>query len=109
MIEKCASCGSKAMVHGRFTANCPNAVCAFNGVRWDVPTWNEINKAVREKRERERENKESPRQESCLWEIDEDGCFETGCDEKHMFIEGGIQDNRYKFCPYCGGEIMEAK
>lgn len=44
----------------------------------------------------------------CKWEIyDSDNrIFMTECGELHEFIEGGIEENEYKFCPYCGGEIL---
>jgi len=45
----------------------------------------------------------------CMWSFDksEDDtrCYDTSCGSGHMFIDGGIEDNDYKFCPYCGKEI----
>lgn len=45
----------------------------------------------------------------CIWSFDksEDDtrCYDTSCGSGHMFIDGGIEDNSYKFCPYCGKEI----
>jgi len=38
----------------------------------------------------------------CQWQVDEDGVWDTACDNRHLFIEGGPKDNHYHFCPYCG-------
>lgn len=48
-----------------------------------------------------------PEQEECKWkkEKGEEIVFETSCGAMHLFIDGGIRDNSYKYCPYCGGEI----
>jgi DNA-directed RNA polymerase subunit RPC12/RpoP len=44
----------------------------------------------------------------CAWEFNEDdGTHETQCGQTHYFPEGGIADNRYVFCPYCGRRIDE--
>jgi hypothetical protein len=40
------------------------------------------------------------------WEYDAT-VFDTGCNNRHKFIVGGIVDNDYKFCPYCGKRIKE--
>lgn len=46
----------------------------------------------------------------CLWEYnDTDDFYETACGEGHMFNEGTISENKYKFCPYCGKEIKVKK
>jgi len=47
----------------------------------------------------------------CVWEQETDfddgeGTFETSCDNAFVFNEGGIYENDFKFCPYCGGAIM---
>ena len=45
----------------------------------------------------------------CHWEWcteDSDTPYqETGCDHTFVFTEGGIAENDFKFCPYCGGDI----
>ena len=33
--------------------------------------------------------------------------FDTGCGVIHMFLEGYIAENNYKFCPYCGKTIKD--
>lgn len=43
---------------------------------------------------------------TCGWVEDENGAFDTGCDHKFEFIYDGIKENRFKFCPYCGREIV---
>jgi len=50
---------------------------------------------------------------NCKWEYEghkyDDGYYETECDNAFIFIEGGIEDNEMKYCPYCGYEIIEDK
>ncbi len=38
----------------------------------------------------------------CCWWQDEDGVWDTACDNRHEFIEDGPKENHYHFCPYCG-------
>ena len=33
----------------------------------------------------------------------------TACDNVFEFTEDGIKENHFKYCPYCGGEILEKK
>lgn len=33
--------------------------------------------------------------------------WHTGCGNAHQFGDGGIHDNKYSHCPYCGGGIGE--
>ncbi len=35
--------------------------------------------------------------------------IDTSCDNAKIFIAGGIKENNYKFCPYCGKPIKEIK
>ena len=48
---------------------------------------------------------------SCVWlrqeDPDGDEFMETQCGKAFEFIEGDMQDNDYKFCPYCGKKIKE--
>ena len=51
--------------------------------------------------------------EYCEW-INEDsfefeGMYETSCGEAKYFSNGNIENNNYKFCPFCGKEIKEYK
>lgn len=34
--------------------------------------------------------------------------YDTSCDNGHEFIVGGVKDNFYKYCPYCG-KVIEVK
>jgi len=43
----------------------------------------------------------------CMWIRDDDGNYNTACDNMHCFIDGSVKDNRYSFCPYCGCAIKE--
>ena len=47
-------------------------------------------------------------EKSCVWINENDGYFDgykSACGQIQYFGEGGISDNKYKFCPYCGGKI----
>lgn len=44
----------------------------------------------------------------CVWTEDDEGNWDTSCDQKHTFFDGGPADNRHVWCPYCAGRI-EAK
>lgn len=45
----------------------------------------------------------------CPWEVD--ACFDygdtynTACGEAWSFVEGGVEDNRVKFCHGCGRKV----
>lgn len=46
---------------------------------------------------------------TCIWTEDDDtGAYDTACGNKHLFIEGTPRENGYRFCPYCGGALMDA-
>ena len=46
----------------------------------------------------------------CGWWQDENcGIYQTGCNEAYEFIYDGVIDNKFKFCPFCGGEIKLQK
>ena len=44
---------------------------------------------------------------SCVWTPDDDGVYETGCGQAHMFEDGGPSENHYRFCPYCGYPLAQ--
>ena len=46
----------------------------------------------------------------CHWKKADDyaeDIFRTACKEMHYFPEYGIEENKFKYCPYCGGIIVE--
>ena len=44
----------------------------------------------------------------CAWFYDEEhDKFDTGCQHEFAFADGGIEDNEFKHCPFCGGPIEE--
>lgn len=44
----------------------------------------------------------------CIWEKDgEEYNWETLCKRKWTMIDGGLRENGVKYCPYCGGKIVE--
>jgi hypothetical protein len=49
------------------------------------------------------------RERTCLWKESEnfDECFwDTACGHSFVFIEGGPEENKMTFCPYCGGKAV---
>lgn len=46
---------------------------------------------------------------ACIWkEFEEYNTWETSCGNSFEFIEGDIEENSFKFCPYCGNPIKQA-
>jgi hypothetical protein len=45
---------------------------------------------------------------SCQWSEDSDGNWDTACGETFTFTDGGPKENRARWCPYCGGELVAA-
>jgi len=43
---------------------------------------------------------------NCEWHEDEDGQYFTACGNTFEFCEGALDDNGFKFCPYCGNRII---
>lgn len=43
----------------------------------------------------------------CKWEIYdiEMNAYETGCHKTFVFENDGPEENRFKYCPYCGREL----
>lgn len=44
----------------------------------------------------------------CVWTYNEDGFYDTGCDNAFEFPYSKREEG-FKYCPYCGLEIKEAK
>ncbi len=50
--------------------------------------------------------------ENCIWKydgVDGDDIWETSCGKTFCTVDGSLEDNQFKFYPYCGGEIKEKK
>lgn len=47
----------------------------------------------------------------CRWddEANDGMAYETECDEVFQFICDGVAENRFVFCPFCGGKIVEVR
>lgn len=43
----------------------------------------------------------------CFWEFDDGGFYKTGCGRAFEFIAHGLTENRFNYCPFCGGSIKE--
>lgn len=47
-------------------------------------------------------NWEAEMQKICTWEEDEDGLWNTECNNVFEIIDGTPEENKMKYCPYCG-------
>ena len=45
----------------------------------------------------------------CKWVEDEDGDWETECGHIFIVCYGKPEENGFRFCPYCGEEILEVE
>ena len=45
----------------------------------------------------------------CNWTNDSDGFFTTTCGRAFDFCDGGPDENRFSYCPFCGRSIVVAK
>lgn len=43
--------------------------------------------------------------ENCVWTQVCEDYFDTECKKYFEFSDGGVADNGFEFCPYCGGAI----
>jgi hypothetical protein len=48
-------------------------------------------------------------QNQCLWELQDDDTdgWRTSCENTFVFNEGDPHNNGFKFCPYCGGQLLQ--
>lgn len=44
-------------------------------------------------------------EKTCEWTENGEDCFDTGCCKNFEFSDGGVADNGFEFCPFCGGAI----
>ena len=47
--------------------------------------------------------------ETCTWSLSrnyDDTMYETECQETFIFLDGNPYANNFRFCPYCGKEIV---
>ena len=46
---------------------------------------------------------------TCEWRYDDTyGSHDTSCGEAFQFNDGGVAENVFTHCPFCGGRIQEA-
>lgn len=48
----------------------------------------------------------SQRPNTCEWTEDENGPHGTQCDKAFEFTYDGVTANGFRYCPFCGGEIV---
>lgn len=46
-------------------------------------------------------------QRTCKWVEDSDGVWRSGCDNEFTTIDGTPSENGMRFCPFCGGDLVE--
>ncbi len=44
----------------------------------------------------------------CVWTTypNEYGIYNTSCKDSLVFNEDGVAENRFSFCPFCGGKLI---
>lgn len=55
------------------------------------------------------EVKESAQADTCSWDADEDGAYDSDCGHKWEFIHGGPKENGMNFCCYCGRPLVAGR
>lgn len=50
--------------------------------------------------------------DTCAWtrpdpDPDAWSIWDTACDHEHLFDSGGPVEDEHRFCPYCGGKLVE--
>ena len=48
-------------------------------------------------------------EDTCEWKYDDDGewdTYESSCGGEFQFMNDGIKENGFVYCPYCGGQII---
>lgn len=60
-------------------------------------SWDEMSDA-----ERQSECEVSTAPKSCTWEAEAEDCYRTACRKHFEFSDGGVADNGFEFCPFCG-------
>ncbi len=45
----------------------------------------------------------------CVWSYDDDDFWKTDCGNAFVLNEGTPVENDMRFCPYCGGKLVEHK
>lgn len=43
----------------------------------------------------------------CYWVEDDEGIYQTSCQETFYFETGTVLENGFNYCPYCGCELQE--
>jgi hypothetical protein len=51
----------------------------------------------------------APGSATCSWTENEGGCHDTQCGHAFEFTNDGVKENDFKFCPFCGKEIIASR
>lgn len=46
--------------------------------------------------------------DTCLWTLHADGYYATQCGQAFTAFDEGLNENHYRYCPWCGRAIVEA-
>ena len=81
--------------------------------------WQERNRRMKERtaarkktrREQGKNNMEKLKKTaSCKWKYDEEyWYYDTACQQTYQFVDGGLAENDFVFCPFCGEKIIATK
>ena len=53
---------------------------------------------------------DEPSVSECEWVEDNDwGYFSTSCGNEYCLIDGTLEENKHRYCPYCGKKIKTEK
>ena len=105
-VRRCETCGGLSGVR-------PSTIAGethyFNSVsckdEWVTKRIKDLEERVKEQGAELEQHHRVP----CVWSLIEvDGYYITLCGKKWVFTDGTLEDKGVKYCPYCGGEIVEA-
>jgi len=99
--EECFDCALQDLdLHGKCKGHKQGPVCCPNFVsRWVRLEHHNLGFPIPKEPDAE------PGLVSCRWKQDDSGDWFTRCGEGWTFTDGGVAENRIKFCPYCGKPI----
>ena len=74
----------------------------------DKEVWTITPKTIIKAMEQYRKEQSKGYPEECEWEYDENyDYYETSCGKGYSLIDGTLEENELKYCPYCGKLIKD--